>query len=236
MTLLSLMAACQSIRLPNVVLEICDDRSGWDATASGWNQQCDDRTHETNCSLMQVEHRAATNHSLTGLTLFCLSCCSSASNGFAASNNPYQQQSARSTGVVKATPLYAGLQSARTTRMRSRTPLPAPSRAVALRDAAREQFSKSASFPYDQPEPTLSMFANSAAAPASSKRAPTNTHRNGQFYQNAFAAGPIPVFDPVLPSPIVVVHGNAKNSFNKTNYERKHAGTSRNVLGGFYTS
>ena len=39
-----------------------------------------------------------------------------------------------------------------------------------------------------------------------------------------------------LPSPLVVVHPEPKSGFNKSVIERKHRGTSRNVLGGFYTS
>lgn len=63
-----------------------------------------------------------------------------------------------------------------------------------------------------------------------------NTHRNGQAYYNAIGATPVPVFDPALPSPIVIVHQTAKSVLTKSVQERKHRGTSRNLLGGFYTS
>lgn len=178
----------------------------------------------------------------------CRLCCSAAPS----QSSPSSFRRTHGLTSPKATPLYAGLQTARTQRHRARTPLPAPERAVALREAARDQFSKSASFPYDAQPPTLaSVFATSgarslqqtnggaaAAAAASSSRpsAERNTHRNGAYYNNAFSLQPVAVFDPQLPSPIVVVHQSAKNGFNKSVQERKHRGISRNVLGGYYTS
>jgi hypothetical protein len=169
------------------------------------------------------------------------------------SSLPPANDSFRRTSALtspKATPLYAGLQTLRTTRRSSRTPLPPPQRAVQLRESAREQFSKSASFPYEQ-HPTLSMFQNgqngtkgnqaqSASAHHQQTNGPyasykKNTHRNGAYYNNAFVQ-PVPVFDPQLPSPIVVVHSVCKNTFKTNGGEMKHRGVSRNALGSFYTS
>lgn len=50
------------------------------------------------------------------------------------------------------------------------------------------------------------------------------------IYNNSFVNSAV-VYDPVLPSPIVIVHSCAKNVFNKTNPERKHRGTSRTHIG-----
>lgn len=213
----------------------------------------------------------------------------------------------------KCTPLYAGMRkkngsnsnfgssrngASSTTSFdfysgRAQTPIPAP-RSLALRNAARERFNKSASFPKDQQAPTLSMFQDNGAQSQRGQAAAENgidgavapvevdadealrqqeelelfmqqQQQQQQQYQNGSSSArsyansrilnsklcrastsyyarfsslhqPSPQLDPALPSPLVIVHGQARSGFNKSVQERKHRGASRNVLGGFYTS
>lgn len=141
---------------------------------------------------------------------------STGGSSFHASSNPYQQQ----TSGRSRDPLVGASSTRRTPR--SRTPLPPPVRASPSRDQARAALSKSAS-----------LQSEGLASPASGS---VNTHRTGQYYHNRLPLSPVPVYDPVLPSPTVIVHQIAKNVMTKSVQERKHRGTSRNVLGGFYTS
>lgn len=157
----------------------------------------------------------------------------------------YAQQSPTSR-ASRITPLYQGLPAAQratgstrrsrstaraspgqSDRPRARTPLPAPPRAADLygRTAdATARMSKSATF-------------------GSPSRVDAPQYLKGQTSRRAYAYAhlppvPLPVFDPLLPSPTVVIHGSAARSlgFNKSVQERKHRGTSRNTSGGFYTS
>lgn len=159
----------------------------------------------------------------------------------------YSSQSTRSNASLssplaagssrpKATPLYPGL-SRRPAQPRSRTPLPAPA-GFGGRERARQKFSQTANFPNDTQTPTLEMFEKQDGATTAVNKSTrvVNSHRTGNYYHNNFTQ-PTVVYDPQLPSPIVIVHSAARETLsNKTNAERKHRGTSRNVLGGFYTS
>lgn len=134
--------------------------------------------------------------------------------------------SRRSRSTARASPGQAQSE-----RPRARTPLPAPPRAADLfhRQGAggdvTARMSKSATF----------------GSPARADAPPQ--YLKGQTGRRAYAYAHLPpvstpVFDPMLPSPTVVVHGSAARSlgFNKSVQERKHRGTSRNTSGGFYTS
>lgn len=102
---------------------------------------------------------------------------------------------------------------------RPRTPLPPPPR-----HSYRKQFSKSASTP-------LSPAHIVVQPPSPGYAAPKHVS-----YPYAEAVQLYPVHDPALPAPRVVVHHTNKHPFNKSVQARKHRGTSRNVLGGFFTS
>jgi len=169
-----------------------------------------------------------------------------------------QAQQAREQ-APRVTPLYPGLPGFKSSQLqlqrtqqahsqtlspqrsgtaRSRTPLPAP---ASYRDGSasrKNAFSKSASF-----ASSAGAAASSAVPPPAPLSSPVRAggaQAAGKSRAFAYAhlgspSAAVPVFDPELPRPIVVVHGTVQQATQRY-VERKHRGTSRNVLGGYYTS
>lgn len=159
-------------------------------------------------SISKSARKAASSNSTTSSSAFASSRVVpfTAQNYLAALEDTSARERRR---VLKATQELEAKQQPHHEARRARTPLPAPKRD----NTYTQKFSATttSNLPY------ISNTNNYAAS-----------YGYGYGYDSSNLAP--------LPAPIITRHGNLRHVVSKGMMERKHRGTSRNVLGGFYTS